>query len=62
MRWLMKGRRYDVGDRLGFLQAAVEFALKREDFRQRFREYPEGLVRRLPPLSTKKCKRLILHL
>lgn len=34
-----EGRRYDVGDKLGFLQATVEFALKREDLRKPFMEY-----------------------
>ncbi len=33
------GRRYDVGDKLGFLQATVEFALKREELRRPFLEY-----------------------
>ncbi|CEP67410.1 Nucleotide-diphospho-sugar transferases [Moorella glycerini] len=46
--YVFEGRRYDVGDRLGFLQATVEFALKREDLREPFREYLEGLMRRLP--------------
>ncbi|MEW6663128.1 MAG: UTP--glucose-1-phosphate uridylyltransferase GalU [Bacillota bacterium] len=46
--YVFEGRRYDVGDRLGFLQATVEFALKREDLREPFRQYLEGLVRRLP--------------
>ena len=34
-----EGRRYDVGDKLGFLQATVEFALKREELREDFIEY-----------------------
>ena len=34
-----EGRRYDVGDKLGFLQATVEFALKREELREPFIEY-----------------------
>lgn len=34
-----EGRRYDIGSKLGFLQATVEFALKREDLNQEFREY-----------------------
>ena len=34
-----EGRRYDVGDKLGFLQATVEFALKREELREEFIEY-----------------------
>lgn len=33
------GRRYDVGDKLGFLEATVEYALKREDLREEFIEY-----------------------
>lgn len=38
-----EGRRYDIGSKLGFLQATVEFALKREDLNQEFREYLKGL-------------------
>lgn len=34
-----EGRRYDVGDKLGFLEATVEFALKREELRDSFIEY-----------------------
>lgn len=34
-----EGKRYDVGDKLGFLQATVEFALKRDDLREPFIEY-----------------------
>ncbi len=34
-----EGRRYDVGDKLGFLQATVEFALKRDELRGPFIEY-----------------------
>lgn len=34
-----EGRRYDVGDKLGFLQATVEYALKREDLQRAFMEY-----------------------
>ena len=34
-----EGRRYDVGDKFGFLQATVEFALKREELRDQFIEY-----------------------
>lgn len=37
--YLFHGRRYDTGDKLGFLQATVELALKREDLRSDFREY-----------------------
>lgn len=34
-----EGRRYDVGDKLGFLEATVEFALKREELRSDFMKY-----------------------
>ena len=33
------GKRYDVGDKLGFLEATVEFALKRPELREEFIEY-----------------------
>ena len=38
------GTRYDAGDKLGFLKATVEFALKREDLGGDFREYLKSLV------------------
>ena len=34
-----EGKRYDVGDKLGFLEATVDFALKREELRDDFMEY-----------------------
>ncbi|MBE6063496.1 MAG: UTP--glucose-1-phosphate uridylyltransferase GalU [Clostridium butyricum] len=33
------GKRYDVGDKLGFLEATVEFALKKEELRDKFIKY-----------------------
>ena len=41
--YLFSGKRYDAGDKLGFLKATVEFALKREDLGESFRRYLEGL-------------------
>ncbi len=41
----LKGRRYDAGNKLGFLQATVELALKRRDIGKEFREYLQGLAR-----------------
>jgi UTP--glucose-1-phosphate uridylyltransferase len=38
-----KGRRYDAGDKLGFLIATVEFALKHEDLAPEFRDYLQSL-------------------
>jgi UTP--glucose-1-phosphate uridylyltransferase len=34
-----EGRRYDVGDKQGFLEASVEFALKRKDLGKSFMQY-----------------------
>lgn len=34
-----EGKRYDAGDKLGFLKATVEFALNRHDLGEPFREY-----------------------
>jgi UTP--glucose-1-phosphate uridylyltransferase len=33
------GTRYDVGDKLGFLEATIEFALKKEELREEFISY-----------------------
>ena len=41
--YLFEGKRYDAGDKLGFLKATVEFALKREDLGDSFREYLKSL-------------------
>ncbi len=38
-----EGKRHDAGDKLGFLKATVEFALKRKDLGKDFREYLKGL-------------------
>lgn len=41
------GRRYDVGNRMGFLEATVELALKRDDLREPFSAYLKEIVRGL---------------
>src|SRR5262245_4361720 len=41
--YLFEGKRYDAGDKLGFLKATVEFALKREDLGAEFRAYLKDL-------------------
>ncbi len=38
-----EGKRYDAGDKLGFLKATVEFALNRTDLGEPFREYLKTL-------------------
>ncbi|MBP3263757.1 MAG: UTP--glucose-1-phosphate uridylyltransferase, partial [Acidaminococcaceae bacterium] len=39
-----EGRRYDVGDKQGFLEASVEYALRRPDLRDGFLKYLEEIV------------------
>ena len=40
-----EGRRYDVGDKLGFLQATVEYALRKPELREGFMEYLRTIVK-----------------
>lgn len=42
-----EGRRYDVGDKLGYLEATVEYALKRPELRDAFMRYLIGTVAEL---------------
>ncbi|MBQ7514749.1 MAG: UTP--glucose-1-phosphate uridylyltransferase GalU [Schwartzia sp.] len=46
------GRRYDIGDKEGFLEATVEQALKRPDLRDRFMAY---LIHTIGPFLSKKA-------
>ncbi|HTG61317.1 MAG TPA: UTP--glucose-1-phosphate uridylyltransferase GalU [Terriglobia bacterium] len=41
--FLFEGKRYDAGDKLGFLEATVEMALKRPDLGKPFRQYLKTL-------------------
>jgi UTP--glucose-1-phosphate uridylyltransferase len=41
--YTFEGKRFDAGDKFGMLQATVEFALKRPEFAEKFREYLRGL-------------------
>ena len=43
--YCFEGKRYDVGDKLGFLKATVEFALRRPDLGGPFRAYLEELMK-----------------
>lgn len=42
-----EGLRYDLGDKLGFLKATVEFALRRKDLGAPFQAYLADLIPRL---------------
>lgn len=37
--YLIKGKRYDAGDKLGYLKATVDFALKNKDLSDDFKKY-----------------------
>jgi UTP--glucose-1-phosphate uridylyltransferase len=41
--YVYEGKRHDAGDKLGFLKATIEFALKRQDLGGPLREYLRGL-------------------
>jgi UTP--glucose-1-phosphate uridylyltransferase len=40
-----EGTRYDIGDKIGFLKATVDFALEREDLKNEFLEYLKTKVK-----------------
>jgi UTP--glucose-1-phosphate uridylyltransferase len=42
--YTFEGKRFDAGDKFGMLQATVEFALKRPEFAEKFREYLKSLA------------------
>lgn len=39
-----EGKRYDVGDKFGFIKATIDFALDREDLHDQVSEYIQALV------------------
>ncbi|NMX21370.1 hypothetical protein C5S30_02810 [ANME-1 cluster archaeon GoMg4] len=39
-----KGRRYDAGDKIGYVKAIIDFALDRGDIKDEVRRYLEGLI------------------
>ncbi len=41
------GRRYDVGNKMGFLEATVEFALRRNDLKEEFGTYLKQIANKL---------------
>lgn len=41
---VFSGRRYDVGDQLGFIEANIEFGLRRDDLRPKLADYLKDLV------------------
>ncbi|MBE3557381.1 MAG: UTP--glucose-1-phosphate uridylyltransferase GalU [Firmicutes bacterium] len=45
--YYFEGRRYDIGDKLGYLQATVEFALRHPELSAPFAQYLQELVQQL---------------
>lgn len=43
LAWEFEGRRFDCGNKLGYLEATVEYALAHPELRERFLAYLEGL-------------------
>lgn len=41
----LQGKRYDVGDKFGYIEATIEFALQRSDLQPQVQQYLENLVR-----------------
>ncbi|OON97913.1 MAG: UTP--glucose-1-phosphate uridylyltransferase [Epulopiscium sp. Nele67-Bin005] len=39
------GRRYDLGSKMGFLEATIEFALEREELKEEFGNYLQNIVK-----------------
>lgn len=45
----IQGNRYDIGDKLGYIQATIEFALQREDLHHDVKKYLTSLVNSWAP-------------
>ncbi len=45
LAYSFEGRRYDVGNKLGFLEATVEYALRRDDLKDDFVKYLKALLK-----------------
>ncbi|WP_066495070.1 UTP--glucose-1-phosphate uridylyltransferase GalU [Abyssisolibacter fermentans] len=43
--YVFEGRRYDVGNMMGFLSAMVEFALRKDNIKEEFKEYLIDLLK-----------------
>ena len=45
--YIIKGNRYDVGDKFGFLQASIDFGLKRDDLKDKLETYLKEKLKEL---------------
>ncbi|QGQ96952.1 UTP--glucose-1-phosphate uridylyltransferase GalU [Paenibacillus psychroresistens] len=46
--YMQQGKRYDVGDKFGYIEATIEFALKREELQPQLLAYLRELMKRWP--------------
>ncbi|MDW2876627.1 MULTISPECIES: UTP--glucose-1-phosphate uridylyltransferase GalU [Bacillaceae] len=44
--YILQGSRYDVGDKFGFLQASIDYALKRPDLKDKLESYLKQIIRK----------------
>lgn len=42
--YLFEGKRYDAGDKFGFIKAVIELSLKREDIGEKVKDYIKSLI------------------
>jgi UTP--glucose-1-phosphate uridylyltransferase len=47
LAYMQQGRRYDVGDKFGYIQATIEFALQRKELQPQLLSYLKDLMKRL---------------
>lgn len=47
--YLFEGKRYDIGDKMGYIEATIEFALRREELRPELKAYLLRLAKTLSP-------------
>ena len=47
LAYTFKGTRYDMGDRLGYLKANIEYGLRDESLKDQFKEYLKDLVNKI---------------
>ncbi|MEN8177466.1 MAG: UTP--glucose-1-phosphate uridylyltransferase GalU [Pseudomonadota bacterium] len=47
----VKGKRYDCGNKLGYLEATVEYGLEHPELGEDFRDYLKGLARTMPEIA-----------
>lgn len=48
---VFSGKRYDIGNKLGFLEATIEFAMGRDDIKDEFKEYLNRFIQENKDIS-----------